>query len=456
MPGIEALPQALETALSGFTLYPLGHTRQEAALDHVFNVVSETVGAGESIALSLSGDTVVLNGTPLFEESDKASRFIDRLNERGVLSVRIDPGVTRDELKNFFLALCHKEADQPVLALHTQLLSLGVISIGVTDTAVKETFRSAADAQVPLVSNISRKVRHILVNAISEALEAVASGDELDVEKLEDATTDVTKMIQRDKQEMVALTSQAYHDHFTYNHSVNACILVSALAETFIDRHADLNRIAQAALLHDVGKICISEQLLYKPGKLTDEEFAIMRSHPDRGAEILLRCKDVDPLCILVARGHHMCHDGSGYPKGGPKLAQHYLVALIEAVDVYEAMTARRPYKAPMAPDLALSLILTSAGTQFRPDILRVLLDIVGLYPAGSILDLAGGARARVLSVKPGEPLLPRIVLYQDAEGQPMASPEELTLDTTDCPPELKIVRCTHADAVAEEQKIPA
>ena len=456
MPRIEVLPLALETALAGCTLYPAGHTRQEAALDLVFKALSEILSAEGAITVGLSGDTLILNGTPLFEESAKATRFIDRLNERGVLSVRIDPGVTREELKQFFLALCRKEGDAATTALHTQLLSLGVTAIHVDDTAIKETFRSAADAQVPLVSNISRKVRHILVNAISEALEAVASGDELDVEKLEDATTDVTKMIQRDKQEMVALTSQAYHDHFTYNHSVNACILASALAETFIDRHADLNRIAQAALLHDVGKICISEQILYKPGRLTDEEFAIMRSHPDRGAEILLRCKDVDPLCILVARGHHMCHDGSGYPKGGPKLAQHYLVALIEAVDVYEAMTARRPYKAPMAPDLALSLILTSAGTQFRPDILRVLLDIVGLYPAGSILDLAGGARARVLSVKPGEPLLPRIVLYQDAEGQPMASPEELTLDTTDCPPELKIVRCTHADAVAEEQKIPA
>ena len=453
MSSTDALPQALETALSGFALYPAGHARQEAALDNIHAAVTELLGKNEELSLSLSGDTIILNGDPLFEESAQAVRFIDRLVERGVLSMRIAPGVSREELKSFFLALCRKEGagDRPLMALHTQLLAAGIKSIEVADTSIKETFRSASEAAALLVSMISRKVRHVLVGTISDALESVASGDTLDVNKLEETAADVTKMVARNKQEMIGVTTQAYHDHFTYNHSVNACILASALAETFVDQHTDLNRITQAALLHDIGKICISEQLLYKPSRLTDDEFKIMRSHPDRGAEILLRCKDIDPLCVLVARGHHMGHDGSGYPKGGPNLAKNPMVALVEAVDVYEAMTARRPYKAPMGPDFAASLLLKSSGTQFSPEVLRVLVDVVGFYPTGSLLELAGGARARVVSVKAGEPLVPRVAMYEDADGQPIDPPKELALDVTDCPPDLKVVRCTHPDAEAED-----
>ena len=117
MPRIEVLPLALETALAGCTLYPAGHTRQEAALDLVFKALSEILSAEGAITVGLSGDTLILNGTPLFEESAKATRFIDRLNERGVLSMRIDhrerqsgdPGHQRD------IGRRHQQrGDQPV------------------------------------------------------------------------------------------------------------------------------------------------------------------------------------------------------------------------------------------------------------------------------------------------------------------------------------------------------
>ena len=443
MEPIRRIPLALETALSGYTLYPEGHTRRKAALEALFAVASECLAGGKPIVLSLAADTVVLNGTPLFEESAKAARFVDRLESRGVLSLHISPAVSREDFENFFKALLKPASDGASMALHVQLLSMGVKAIEVTDSSAKQTFRSAAEVEHGFVSRISLYTRQIIENALADALEEITTDGELDVAKLERATSDVAEMVHENPEEMISLTSRSYHDHFTYNHSVNACILTSAVAERFVESRTDLNRIAHAALLHDIGKICVSEQILYKAGRLTDEEWDIMRRHPDRGAEILLRSKDIDPLCVLVARDHHMHYNGGGYPSPPSHRRPHWVAELVGVVDVYEAMTARRPYKAPIAPDCAMSLIIDSAGIQFRPAVVRALLDVVGFYPPGSIITLADGETARVLETRPGSPHLPRIAIYRTSDGRRLDPPDIVALDVTESPPEMAIVSCT-------------
>lgn len=445
MEAIHHIPPALERALSGYTLYPEGHARREATLEALFDTVSSFLAGGKPIVLSLAADTVVINGTPLFEESAKAARFIDRLESRGTLSLQINPGVSLEDLNNFFKALSRPTSQGASMTLRAQLLSMEVKTIDVTDTTVKETFRSTADVELGFVSRISSYARRIIEETIASAVDEIATDGELDTGKLERATSDVAEMVHENPEEMIALTSRSYRDHFTYNHSVNACILTSALAERFVESRTDLNRIAHAALLHDIGKICVSEQILYKAGRLTDEEWDIMRCHPERGAEILLRSKDIDPLCVLVAQGHHMHTNGGGYPARSSDTRPHWVAELVGVVDVYEAMTARRPYKAPIAPDCAMSLIIDSIGIQFRPAIVRALLDVVGFYPPGSTLTLAGGEMARVLETRPGCPHLPRIAVYRTSDGQQLDSPDIVTLDVTESPPQMAVASCTQA-----------
>jgi len=449
--GVEAqqeLPRALETALAGCTLYAEGHPRREEALESLLTILRELHAQGKPVELDLIGGTLLLNGSPLFEESAQAIRFIDRLEGWGVHSIRIRAAAARPDLEKFFRVLSRPTGTTEGSTLRSGLMLAGVTAIDVPDRIVQETFRSAVEVRQSLTARMSGKMQQRLRSAVSAALEEIGADEVPDVETIEDATVNVAEMVSESKSTIVSLTSRAYEDQFTYNHSVNVCVLATAVAETIMGGKDDLARVAQAALLHDVGKICVPEPILYKSGRLDEQEWAIMRGHVERGAEILLRCKDIDPLSVLVAHNHHIHYAGGGYPERVSKEPQHFVVSIVKAVDVYEAMTACRPYKTGVGPDRAMAAMLGGAGLEFHPDVLRALVEAVGFYPPGSTLDLAGGEKARVIATTPDVPWAPRVAIYQDANGQTVDPTRVVTLDVTDCPPEQKIVRCRHTSGV--------
>ncbi|MFH0964625.1 MAG: HD-GYP domain-containing protein [Planctomycetota bacterium] len=444
------LAQALEASLTSFTLYPLGHARQKVALDHLAETLVSLTAGGKPLILGLASDTLVLNGVPYFEETPLASRFIDRLQSTGVQSLRFHPGVRLDDLRQFYLVLSGRSAAPRKAGanLFTELLSAGVRSIEVQNIPVTEGFHSVSEIDEHFTARIAPSLRARVESAVSAALDTVASGGALNLEKLEAVATDVADNVASNKQQMIALTSSAYHDHYTYNHSVNTCVLATALAEAFIPNPSDLHRVSQAALLHDVGKVCVPEEILYKPAKLDEVEWQVMRDHPARGAEILLRSRQIDPLCVLVAFGHHICFDGSGYPTGPFPARENIAVAIVQLVDVYEAMTSHRPYKKAFPLDRSIAHIVRRAGTQFDPRVVKALVRTVGFYPSGSTIELADRSLARVLEATPDRPLAPRVALYRDAAGNPIDPPSVFTLDAASCPPGRKPVRCTQTEPV--------
>jgi len=444
----QELPRALETALAGCTLYAESHPRREEALESLLTILGEFHAQGDLVELDLIGDTLLLNGSPLFEESAQAIRFIDRMEGWDVHSIRIRSGAKRKDLEKFFKVLSRPPGAAEGTTLRSGLMLAGVTAIDVPDRAVQETFRSAVEVRQHLSARISGKVRERPRNAVLMASDEIGAEELPDVEAIEDATVNVAGMVSESKPAILSLTSRAYEDQFTYNHSVNVCVLATAVAETFMGSKDDLARVAQAALLHDVGKICVPEPILYKQGRLDEQEWAIMRGHTERGAETLLRCKDIDPLSVLVAHGHHIHYAGGGYPERVSTKPQHFVVSIVKAVDVYEAMTACRPYKSGVAPDRAMAAMLGGAGLEFHPDVLRALVKVVGFYPPGSTLDLAGGEKARVITETPDTPWAPRVAIYQNANGETVEPPRTVTLDVTDCPPERKIVRCRHTSGV--------
>ena len=449
---VQALPQALETAFSGFALYPVGHARQESALDNLHGIIKDFIDKRIPLLINLADQTIIFNGTPLFEESAKATRFIDRLEERGVRSISFNPDITRQDLEKLFVALARPIAQGEPMSLHAQLMAVEVTAIKVLDTTVQETFRGAGGVGRHFVARMARQARDLVEGTIRRALEEVATNREVDVDKLETVTADITQMVDESKEKMLSLTNRAYHDHFTYNHSVNCCILATGVSELFLDSEEEVNLLAQAAMLHDVGKICVPEQIIYKQDKLSEEEWDAMRAHPRRGAEILMRCSRIDPLCVLLANSHHMRLDGSGYPDDVSNVAGNLFVSIMAAVDVYEAMTAQRPYKTPLSPDRAMDVLLDGAGVQFHPDVVRAMLDVLGFYPPGSTVELAGGEKGRVTETIPGAPQAAVVEICQDPHGDPLSPPRTVTIDAADCPPEHRIICCTLTEEIGESE----
>ncbi|MCI5211175.1 MAG: HD domain-containing protein, partial [Candidatus Electrothrix sp. ATG2] len=152
-----------------------------------------------------------------------------------------------------------------------------------------------------------------------------------------------------------------------------------------------------AALLHDVGKGRIPSEILYKRGKLNEEEFALMKSHPALGAEILLEHREATPMQIAGAWRHHIRYDRGGYPASPLWAVRGDFISLLQICDVFEALTAVRPYKPSLTPLSAFGIMINDKGA-FDPELLSSFISTLGIYPPGSQVRLNNGCLATVIA----------------------------------------------------------
>ncbi|WP_341503214.1 HD-GYP domain-containing protein [Gallaecimonas sp. GXIMD4217] len=208
------------------------------------------------------------------------------------------------------------------------------------------------------------------------------------------------------------LTRIREKDAYLMEHSLNVCILMALFA-----RHLGLDaelvdQLAIAGLLHDIGKIKVRESVLMKPGKLTDAEFEEMKSHVVHSRAILESQPDFPQAVIEVVANHHERLDGKGYPHGLGAERLSSFDRMIAIVDVYDAMTAERVYKAGMAPTQALKMLMELSGSHFDKALVQQFVRCMGIYPVGSLVRLASGRLAVVLA-QGKDPLTPRVkVIY--------------------------------------------
>ena len=227
-----------------------------------------------------------------------------------------------------------------------------------------------------------------------------------------------------------------YPDFDTY--TVGHCVRVSALA-VFAGLamglpDKSLLQMGTAALLHDVGKARVPGSIIHKQGKLSNEEFGIMKSHPIFGVEILLDHQHSTLLDKAAAWGHHIRHDGKGYPETAKWSFRHPITALLQVCDVFEALTAARPYKKAKTPEEAYRIMLSDTGA-FHPGVLSQFIRSLGLYPPGNMVLLSDGRKARVTAT--GSAIdRPEILITHDEKGQELSSaqsqPIKLELEAFD------------------------
>jgi putative nucleotidyltransferase with HDIG domain len=213
------------------------------------------------------------------------------------------------------------------------------------------------------------------------------------------------------------------YDSYTIGHSVRVAALAAFLARELGWSREMQEEMATAGLVHDLGKGKVPSEILFKAGSLDDEERRIIESHPALGAQILIASGERSPVVVSASWGHHLREDGRGYP-AMPDWHRHGdAAALIHVCDVFEALTAVRPYKAPMSPRRAFEIMLKDRAA-FRPRMLSTLIHSLGLYPPGSEVRLVDGARAVV--VARGEEIdSPQVRVTHTAAGRPIPAAEQ-------------------------------
>ncbi len=205
-----------------------------------------------------------------------------------------------------------------------------------------------------------------------------------------------------DKQTMDVMNLMRYpdYDSYTIGHSVRVSTLALTVGAAMQWPQHLRTELATAAMLHDIGKAKIPEEILYKPGALTHEERRVAETHAAVGAQILLARGDVSPSVIAGTWGHHIRHDGGGYPQVPDWVTHSPVASLLQVCDVLEALTAARPYKSPMPPRKAFEIIIKNQKA-YDPSCLKALISAIGLFPLGSEIQLNNGCRGFVATHGP-------------------------------------------------------
>lgn len=275
---------------------------------------------------------------------------------------------------------------------------------------------------------ISKKTQVIAFKAVSNIIHNVKSGLGIDAKQTKEVAQKLVEEVLQSPDAIMNLMDIKSFDDYTFTHNINVSTISLIIGQALGLSSSDLDELATGCLLHDVGKLKIPLSILNKDGKLTNDEFREMQSHPSYGYEILSKSKGVSERARMIALQHHEKFQGGGYPRK-LKGAEISLFARICAIaDVYDALTTDRPYRVAMTAYEAMKIITAGIDNHFDPQILQAFVRKFSLFPAGSLVLLNDSSIGLVLKNNQTSVIRPVIKIVVDSSGKRVAERLEVNL----------------------------
>ena len=274
----------------------------------------------------------------------------------------------------------------------------------------------------------ARKIHHRTRSYIDQCLEDVRLGRSVDTKAAREIVSDMADSITRSPTALMWLSHMKERDEYTSVHSMNVCILSLSFGRCLGLSRPELEVLGLGALLHDLGKMRIPLEILNKPGRLSKEEFDVIKTHPVIGHEIVSEKGDVPKEALDIILFHHERRNGSGYPQGlnGDHISN--LTRIVAIVDVYDAITSDRCYHDAITPYDALKNMYEWINESFDKDIIEQFIKCLGIYPIGSVVELNRGNVGIVVSASEKSRLRPIVLMIQDSKGQRYDIPKLINL----------------------------
>jgi putative nucleotidyltransferase with HDIG domain len=294
----------------------------------------------------------------------------------------------------------------------------------------KEEGPPEGSSQVPFEDEIQQALvtRDKTKEVVDHMLEDVRIGRSIDTAEAKQVVENIMESITRNREALVCLTQLKNRDEYTSIHSMNVCILCIAFGRHLGLRREQLQLLGVGALLHDIGKMRVPLEILNKPGRLTEDEFAIMKNHVTYAAGILEKTAGFSPRSMKVVMEHHERFTGGGYPLGlnGENISA--LGQLAGIVDVYDAITSDRVYHNHMHPHEAIKKMYEWSARDFNKGLLEKFIKCVGIYPLGSLVEINHADLGIVVSSHEASALKPAVMLVLDERGQAHEQPRIIDL----------------------------
>ncbi len=299
----------------------------------------------------------------------------------------------------------------------------------IAQTPEPEARRTELKQEMERAKKLHTEANQVVKGMLSD----IRLGRQIELEQVEPMVENMVDSIFRNPDALLPLGRLKDHDNYTFQHSVSVCALLVAFARAMKMDRALIKEVALGGLLHDVGKAKVPDDILNKPAKLTEAEFAKMKSHVVQSIVILQNTPGISPITLDVAGQHHERHDGTGYPNKlkGPEISLYGRMGAI--VDVYDALTSDRVYHKGMSPTAALGRLLEWSGFHFDPELVKSFIRSVGIYPTGTLVRLESGRLAVVMEQHESHSLQPVVKVIFHGVHKRYLPPEVLDLSRPGC-----------------------
>jgi len=359
----------LTSATSNIVIYPSNHPFIKSGIGETYAELTELLNGRREIKFFLLRNLLVSCGVPLKFKGPSWRAFLDTLKKKKIDQITFYAGIPLNQLEQFMIDFASDRKDT--------LYSTAFIKFGNTDPGdevKKEEFDDygKTNDDFDSVLDLGMLEPNRMVKDLYQKI-MVAGTFQGDV--VSEIVTVFLEQIQMGGSPLTMLASLKSVDEYTFTHAVNVGILTMSLAESLGFSGSHLKDIGTAALLHDVGKIQVPEEILQKKGALDSGERGIMEGHSINGARQLMKIKGLPKLALIVALEHHIKYDGGGYPRVKGKWQTNIVSQIVSIADVFDALRTKRPYREAMSPDEVERILRLGSGVSFNPFLLESFLE---------------------------------------------------------------------------------
>jgi len=415
-----ALFQQLSGVLRNASLYPAAHPFLLSSADKLLSQINELLVMRKDVAFYLVGGELFFetNSVPV---DQGLVALMEQFSSRDVGGVIFKPGLTNKELIRFaylmnndakFFADRRKVEDVMVSDEITHIEIHRVLLVDKkVGSSIKEGKKRATEVFLDSVSTVKDMVHSVHLDR------------PVNMRQVNTTVQTLVDNILNNRDALLGLTNLRMYDEYTFAHSVNVSVLAISLGTYLSFEKPQVAALGVAGMMHDIGKVSVPLEVINKPDKLTDHEWEMVKRHPVEGALLLADVPAMTKIAMVASFEHHQHGDIRGYPRMDDRLQQHPFSQIIAIADAYDAIIAARVYyKVPTPPEKGVQILLSKSGIAFNPVMVKAFVNMIGIFPIGTVLKLDTGEIGIVMH-QTRDLMRPRILILTTFDGSEKEDP---------------------------------
>jgi putative nucleotidyltransferase with HDIG domain len=413
--------------LKGTAIYDRKNVNIDRLTQECTQVINNIVQSEGDLFLKIVRDNFSFNNVRIIVSADKFpifKAFWQDMRKRWIGEVEFSEEVNEEHLRDFIYLLSGLEENNEsnYLYVKKQLEYRNIESIDVGKLEFYKDEEIYVDSEDQ--KRHSKEVYFKTIGLVKEVVDGIHQQKALNIRKAKRLMQNAVNAIMQDDSTLLGLANIKNYDEYTFNHSVNVAIYAIALGQRIGIPKRHLSHLGMAGLFHDMGKTKIPREILNKTEKLEPKEWAIMRSHPVIGTELIMRMKEWGELSTRMIEGafeHHLRYDLTGYPRLTRKRKISLFGRIIAIADFYDALVRPRVYnRFPFVSEKILGIMLERSGKNFDPAVVKVFINMIGIFPLGTLVLLNTNEMGIVTQIQEEAEMIdrPKVCLLYYSDGE--------------------------------------